>query len=114
MPTIEELDARLTALEKLCNGITTPNDDIKLNGFIIRYVVLSADNKRILTNTGFKSPDNIKDSTFKLFTSTSQAREYVSNHSVYHRLKTKIVRVKIVYEFLNDVIERNKGGDFDE
>ena len=114
MLTLESLEKRVTALENLCNGITTPNDDINLNGFIIRYVVLSADNKRILTNTGFKSSNNIKDSTFKLFTTTSSAREYVSNHSVYHRIKTKIVRVKIVYEFLNDVVERVKGGDFDE
>ena len=103
---IDNLIARVTALEQLCAGITTPNDDINLNGFVIRYLVLSQDNKRILTNVGFKKADNLKDSNFKLFSTTSSAREYVSNHSVYHRLKTKIVRVKLVYEMLNEVIER--------
>lgn len=109
---IDNLIARVTALEQLCRTFTASGDNINLNGIVIRYVVLSQDNKRILTNVGFKNTDAIKDSTFKLFTSTSNAREYIKNHSLYRKLKTKIVRVRIAYEMLNEVVAR--GGDTDE
>lgn len=113
IPEIEELKQRIATLEQLCAGVNETNDKLDFNGFAIRYIVVSADEKRVLTQKGFKTAKGMKDNTYKLFISASIAREYLENHYVYKKIKVKIKRVKITYEFLNDVIAHKGDDDYE-
>ena len=69
----------------------------------IRYVALSPDNVKILTQGGFKKINAMKDGTIKLFHSPNDLRQYFENHNMYRKLKYKIMRVRVSYQFINEV-----------
>lgn len=69
----------------------------------IRYIAFTDNNTRVLVNNGFKKVDELGDNTIRLFRCPSDIKEYVKNHSVYHRYKISIKKVRVTYEFLEEV-----------
>ena len=94
-----ELLERIERLEKAVFS----NVDVEYD----RYVAFSTDNVKILTQGGFKRVNGMKDCTIKLFHSPSDLKEYFANHKTYYKVKYNIKRVRISYQFLNEV-EQNE------
>jgi hypothetical protein len=69
----------------------------------IRYIVFTDNNTRVLASNGFKKLNELGDNTIKLFQHTGNIKDYIENHSVYRRYKIKVKKVKVTYEFLEEV-----------
>lgn len=101
MPTIEELDARLTALEELLNINQLQKEFHKV---VIRYAVFSSDNTKVLSYNGFKPTNNTSFYSIKLFGSIGDAKKELENSQHFKNLKTSIKRLRVTYEYYDDEV----------
>ena len=92
------MDEILERLEHLEQAVFT-----NVDAEYIRYVALSPDNVKILTQGGFKRINAMKDGTIKLFHSPNDLKLYFENHNMYRKLKYKIMRVRVSYQFISEV-----------
>lgn len=104
MPTIQELDDRLTFIEELLKVHQLKKEFYKTT---IRYVILSEDNTKILSNNGFKLVNRNESYNIKLFANLTRAREAIEESEEYKNFKVRYKRVRVTYELL-------EGGDVDE
>jgi hypothetical protein len=100
MPTLEELDARLTALEELLKINQLQKEFHKV---VIRYAVFSSDNVKVLSYNGFKPTNDTGFYNIKLFGTISDAKKELENSKNFKNLKTSIKRLRITYELLEEV-----------
>ena len=99
IPKLEELEARIEALERLFSG----EEDVNGNEFFrtsIKYIVFTKDEKRVLSYSGFKNVEPMNDYNIRLFKSPSDIKDYIENHRLYRRCEIKIKRIKVTYELI--------------
>ena len=104
MTKLEELEKRIEKLENLLADNESSNN---LNTSVIRYMILSADETKVLSYAGFKSIEKSEHTTTRLFKYPSEAMKYLNRSNTYKNMKTKIKRVLITYDFMD-------GSDDDE